>query len=270
MNQVDDSNWAYTLFVKSPELYLPFLEAEMKRARNESLALDRLFRRYGLTRSSRILDLCCGIGRHSVYLAKMGYQVVGYDPSSFYLDRAKRWSTKEHNRSNIKFYHGDPSKAGTVLSRSNEVNFDAVILMSNSFGFSTEQYDHNMLKDVLKVAARKGILIIETENRDWRIRSFQPFIIHEFRDSAVHETWNIDLENSVAEGRSKYYKIIKESKNLQFIKELKVKLRLYSLHELRKIINAAGWRYLDSYAGLQSLKPPDIYSEHLITICQKK
>ena len=35
-----------------------------------------------IKKGSKILDLACGIGRHSIYLEKIGFKVVGTDKSS--------------------------------------------------------------------------------------------------------------------------------------------------------------------------------------------
>ena len=41
--------------------------------------LDELIARLGLRRGARALDLGCGAGRHSKYLASKGFQVTGMD-----------------------------------------------------------------------------------------------------------------------------------------------------------------------------------------------
>jgi 2-polyprenyl-3-methyl-5-hydroxy-6-metoxy-1,4-benzoquinol methylase len=38
---------------------------------------------------SRVLDLCCGPGRHSLELARLGFRVTGVDRTSRYLDEAR-------------------------------------------------------------------------------------------------------------------------------------------------------------------------------------
>lgn len=44
----------------------------------------------------RVFDLGCGAGRHCIYLAKNGFDVVGVDASLSALKLAKRWSQEEN------------------------------------------------------------------------------------------------------------------------------------------------------------------------------
>src|SRR5271170_7033063 len=46
-----------------------------------------------LNAGARVLDLCCGPGRHSVLLAKRGYKVTGLDLSESYLGLARPGAT---------------------------------------------------------------------------------------------------------------------------------------------------------------------------------
>jgi 2-polyprenyl-3-methyl-5-hydroxy-6-metoxy-1,4-benzoquinol methylase len=44
----------------------------------------------GIEPGARVLDLCCGVGRHSLELARRGFHVTGVDRTRPYLDRASR------------------------------------------------------------------------------------------------------------------------------------------------------------------------------------
>ena len=48
-----------------------------------------LFGALGLETGQRVLDVACGIGRHSLPLASRGYDVTGLDYTSAYLVRAQ-------------------------------------------------------------------------------------------------------------------------------------------------------------------------------------
>lgn len=263
-------NWTDTLFVRHPELYLPFLERDKKLAEEEVFWLLRIFDRYHVPRGAKILDLSCGIGRHTVNLAKMGYELVGYDLSSYYLEKAKALGNElVGNDGMMRFYQGEAAAAGKVLSRNGDRDFNAIIIMGNSFGFLDENYDSKTLMNILTVAAKSCVLVIQTENRDWRIRNFQPYINFEFEELEVFQNWNLNLETSTALGRSKFYLKDSTNKKLNLVLDLDITIRLYSVHELMKLINTAGWSYLTSYASSPALQRASYDAEHILIIGQK-
>ena len=88
------------------------LESMKGQAENDVEGILKIFGKHGIAPGSRVLDLFCGIGRHSIPLAKRGYEVVGYDPSAFFLSKARNWAGKEIGKSDlIRFYKGDPKKS---------------------------------------------------------------------------------------------------------------------------------------------------------------
>src|SRR5215470_10331744 len=71
------SDWWRTLF---NSLYLETDGDVIENDRNTSEEVDLLIRTVGLERNDRILDLCCGQGRHSLELARRGFpHVTGLD-----------------------------------------------------------------------------------------------------------------------------------------------------------------------------------------------
>ena len=72
-----------------------------------------------------ILDLCCGVGRHSLELARRGHKVVGVDRTRLYLERAVT-NTKKENL-DIEFVLDDMR----TFYRKN--SFDVILSMFTSF-----------------------------------------------------------------------------------------------------------------------------------------
>jgi SAM-dependent methyltransferase len=262
-------DWAHKFFVKNPELYMPILKRNKAKAKKEAIQLDKLFRKFNVSYGSRILDFSCGIGRHSINLVKLGYEVVGYDPSSYYINEAKQ-SAKRISRleKKIRFYEGDTRNAVEVLTSHRENNFAGIILMEASHGYSSEFEDIEMLKHLFQVAEEGCVLIIESENRDYTLKNFRTNIHYDFEKYHIDETWHFNYETSVSEGYCTYY--YKDSKeNLRLILELNTRLRLYSLHELIRIIQTAGWTFRQCYGNLMKIEKPDYDSLDLITVSQK-
>ena len=52
--------------------------------------VDAIIRFLQLEPKDKVLDLCCGQGRHSLELSRRGYQVVGYDLSETLLEESKK------------------------------------------------------------------------------------------------------------------------------------------------------------------------------------
>jgi ubiquinone/menaquinone biosynthesis C-methylase UbiE len=101
----------------------------------------------GLDPGDRVLDLACGSGEHAVRLAKRGLEVVGVDiaPSLVAHCRERASSASpEEGAGTASFQQGD------MRELDYDGEFDALLLLSGSFGF----YDDETNEDVLARMAR--------------------------------------------------------------------------------------------------------------------
>jgi SAM-dependent methyltransferase len=122
-------DWTNKLYFEHPEIILPILESRKEKALRDVEGLCRLFAKFGVPREGKILDLSCGIGRHSVPLSQVGYQVVGYDLSPLFIERAKELAKQKDGGSKlnkIRFYQGDSRHAARMLSGKGESEFDVI------------------------------------------------------------------------------------------------------------------------------------------------
>src|SRR6266446_9567211 len=77
------SDWWRTLF---NSLYLETDGDVVENDRNTEQEIDLLIRSVGLEPNDRILDLCCGQGRHALELARRGFKcVTGIDRSRYLI-----------------------------------------------------------------------------------------------------------------------------------------------------------------------------------------
>ncbi|MHB9029281.1 MAG: methyltransferase domain-containing protein [Candidatus Latescibacterota bacterium] len=122
-----------------------------------------------LTSEDRILDLCCGQGRHCLELSRRGYrQVEGIDRSHYLIQRAKTQAKKEGLR--VRFREGDARKIPYPTD-----SFFAVMMLGNSFGyFETVQDDLRVLKEVFRVLRPGGKLLIDIADGIYLREHFQP------------------------------------------------------------------------------------------------
>jgi len=109
-------------------------------------------------RSSRILDVGCGTGRHSIELVRRGYSVTGVDLSESMLAKAR---TKANAAGvTVKFVQADARS----LTFFNE--FDLVIMLCEG-GFplmETDEMNYMILQSAAKALRENGKLILTTLN----------------------------------------------------------------------------------------------------------
>ncbi len=117
--------------MENAELYLPFLEQAKERATDEINALARIFNENDVPEGGSVLDLACGIGRHSVPLARLGYRVVGVDLSPLYVEKAGEYAAGEDVEA--VFIEGDMLQVPGSLEE--YASFDAIISMFTSHSY---------------------------------------------------------------------------------------------------------------------------------------
>ena len=264
--------WSDTLFIKHPGLFLPVLQEAKNEAENEVKGICSIFEANGVPRNGSVLDLSCGIGRHSVILAQKGYNVVGYDLSAEYIELANESANrlKDTLKGSLRFIQGRNENVAKVLSSLN-MRFDSIIIMSQSIGYSgASQDDLHLFEDLVSISSDGCLILTEVDNRDWTIRNFQPCVIYDFEDSEIHETWNFDLGTSIAHGICKYYRKEAEFGRLELQLDLKIILRLYSLHEIKQMYETSGWTYLNSYGNTSLLTPLDGASRNMLVVGRKE
>src|SRR5208282_5923805 len=160
------SDWWRTLF---NSLYLETDGDVIENDRNTGDEVDLLIRTVGLERNDRILDLCCGQGRHSLELAQRGFpHVTGLDRSR-YLIRLARKRAKQRNLQ-LSFHEGDARRF-----RLGEGEFHCVCLLGNSFGyFERPEDDLAVLEAVSRALASGGSLVMDLMDGEWMRCHFDP------------------------------------------------------------------------------------------------
>ncbi|MGA8381386.1 MAG: methyltransferase domain-containing protein [Stellaceae bacterium] len=160
------SDWWRTLF---NSLYLETDGDVIENDRNTAQEVDLLIRSAGIERDQRILDLCCGQGRHSLELARRGFaRVTGLDRSR-YLIRLARKRARQRNLP-VSFHEGDARRF-----RLGDAEFHCVCVLGNSFGyFERPEDDLAVLEAVKRSLASGGALVMDLMDGDWMRRHFDP------------------------------------------------------------------------------------------------
>lgn len=250
----NDNNWYANVFNDD---YLRTLPRSLPRQtmREVRFIIDKL----GIQRGARVLDLCCGAGRHTVELSAKGYDMVGVDLSMFLLKRALDTATKK--KLSIKFVHGDMRK---LTFRS---IFDAVFNVQTSFGYFDDLTNFKVLQSIYASLKPGGIFLIETVNRDF-IMDDMPLRLFWMGDGCkVLEESNVESLSGVL----KVKRSIVLDDNSKPPYEQTMSIRLYSTTEMRQLLSRAGFNVLE-LVGDFSLPDPrhfGAYSPHNIFIAEK-
>jgi D-alanine-D-alanine ligase and related ATP-grasp enzymes len=160
------SDWWQTLFnslyLKTDADLLDDLEVTKKE-------VDLIVSILGVGPEEKILDLCCGQGRHVLELARRGFSnVEGYDRSQYLIRKARTRAQKDNLQ--VRFREGDARKLPYQSD-----TFDIVTIMGNSFGyFDSTLQDRKVLEEIFRVLKPEGRVFIDVVDGDHMKKSFQP------------------------------------------------------------------------------------------------
>lgn len=220
------SGWCHTLF---DEEYLRTLPRDLKRetAREVSFIKNSL----GLKSGARVLDLACGFGRHAVELAQDGLEVAGLDLSIDLLQHALA-QAKKRNLS-IKFIHGDMRELNF-----SEI-FDGCYCWQTSFGYFNDRTNVAVLEGVNRSLKMGGRFLLDTINRDHIVAQMPTRTWWEGIECVFLEEVEFDFSTSILQTKRSF---IYDGAPPR---EYKSSIRLYSLHELKRILGYCGFRVIE-------------------------
>lgn len=127
--------------------------------------IDSLLDFINLPERSRVLDLACGRGRHSIYLNEKGFNVVGIDLSNNSISDAKK-----HENARLHFLTED------MRSFDLGVKFEAIFNLFTSFGyFESQEENKKVLQRILCHLKENGLFVMDYLNATKVERELIPF-----------------------------------------------------------------------------------------------
>jgi SAM-dependent methyltransferase len=146
-------------FIKEKYLEYPFAQGTIQE-------VD--FLETELAKGSRILDVGCGVGRHSLELARRGYQMVGIDITPAFVEIANKNARAEGLEA--QFYRQD------ARGLKFESEFDAAIcLCEGAFGLAGDEQGHRaILGGVQRALKPSGKFILTAISGPISIRNADP------------------------------------------------------------------------------------------------
>lgn len=250
-----ENKW-YKDFFEKYYLSIYFKKEAFKNTQEE---VKFIIKTLNLPKGAKILDLACGQGRHTIGLAKRGYEVIGLDLNNDLLNVAKKDAKKEKVK--LRLIQGD------MRGKFFKNEFDAVINLFSSFGyFENEQENIKVLENINKSLKSNGKFLIDLLNKKWFLRKFH----------STKRTWfkiknDYILEENYFDKKMKAWirniSII-SSKNSK-IKRTKTFMRLYDFSEIKDKLEKIGFKILRIYGDYQCKKFTSL-SPRLIILAQKK
>ena len=116
--------------------------------------IQNLIRHLDLKKASKVIDIACGKGRHSLYFNQQGFDVTGVDLSQESIDFAR----SEENE-NLRFYVQD------MRSVFKENYFDLAVNLFSSFGYFDSEEDNQRAISAMSANLKKGgVLVLDFLN----------------------------------------------------------------------------------------------------------
>jgi SAM-dependent methyltransferase len=185
----------------------------------------------GVTPGGALLDAGCGYGRHCMELAARGYRLVGLDLSLPLLLRAA--DEAQRRGLSINFVHGD------LRELVFEESFDGAYCLFSTFGYFDDDSNRRVLDGVARALKPRGRLIIDAFNRDYVVRDLPARAWWEGDGCVVLE--EVEFNYFTSRLLSKRSLVFEDGRQ----REQQISIRAYSLHELGRALQSAGFRILE-------------------------
>ncbi|HOX23031.1 MAG TPA: class I SAM-dependent methyltransferase [Elusimicrobiales bacterium] len=231
---LSNSRWHKKFF--DPSFYNPASPSAVEAAGPEAAFMARAL---GLKKGMKLLDLCCGPGRHSLEFSKRGMEVTGVDATPQYLAQARGLAKKR--RLAVRFLKADMRR----LRFNSE--FDAAINAFSSFGYFSPEGDRRVLAGVFRALKPGGVFLLDMMDRAWLEKNFRPRSWEQledgsyrlFEDSCNPKTgvltgaWTVLRRRAAPKTRG-------------------LRLNLYDERSLRALLRKAGFRPLKRWRALSA------------------
>lgn len=176
----------------------------------------------------RVLDLCCGFGRHTLALAEGGLEVVGVDLSMDLLRSSRElpgWGTHLAGR----LLRGDATRVPLASA-----SFDGVVVLFSSFGYFGDEGDGRMLDEVARLVRPGGRVVLDLMNPD-RIRA--GLVPHSVR---AGEGFELEERRALADGGRRVTKEVELRLADGGVRRWREDVRMYASGEVRALLAGRG------------------------------
>lgn len=187
----------------------------------------------------RILDIGCGTGRHSIELARRGYDITGVDLSESLIARAKEKVGNQDLK--VKFLKHDARNLPFIKE------FDmAIMICEGAFPLmETDEMNFLILENAAKSLKDKGKLIFTTLNGLFPLfHSVKDFLSSQKEEgNAIYDKNSFDLMTF------RDYNITSVEDDSGNMKDLECNERYYVPSEIKWLLKTLGFKRVDIYGA---------------------
>lgn len=191
----------------------------------------------GMEPPARVLDMPCGVGRHSLEFARLGCTVTGVDRTAAYLRQAR--GRAEDLGLRIEFVQSD------MRDFKRPEAFDLAVNLFTSFGYFEDIADDRKVLENFYTSLRPGgVLVMDLMGKEVLARVFQPRDWRQLDDGTLLlEEREVTQDWSWMKNR---WILIRDSER----KEYPLSHRIYSAAGLKAMLADTGFDSVRAYGSL--------------------
>lgn len=243
----NNKEW-FELWFNTPFYHILYKERDWKEAEQ---FIVNLHQHLNLNSNHKVLDLCCGRGRHSITLNKLGVNVMGVDLSTSNIEYAKQFENDT-----LKFQIHDMR---CVLYKN---HFSHIFNLFTSFGYFENIDDHQTtLNAIYQNLKPKGIFVLDFLNAA-KVKQMLP-------SKELKQIEGIDFVIS----KSLEQNFIVKKINFKYRQNefsFQEKVAAFSFNQLKTLTENSGFSLIQSFGSYQLDSFNENTSERLVMVLQKK
>ena len=229
--------WFETWF-DTPYYHILYKDRDFKEAESFITLLISYLK---LPENSRIIDLACGKGRHSVFLHKNGMEVLGLDLSPQSISHNRKFET-----AGLRFEVHDMRNPITKDLAPTKVS--AVFNLFTSFGyFEDEKDDRKVFESISNILEDGGYFVLDFLNARWVEKTLKP------QETVTKEHLTFDIRKKIEnECVIKDIRFSDKGEKHHYFE----KVKLHTLEEIKTYADDYGFTLTDVF-GDYALNPYD-------------
>jgi len=244
--------WFEEVFDEDYLRTLPFMTA--KQTMREATFIEESLQ---VPKGGEVLDVACGYGRHAIELVQRGFKVTGLDLSLPLLIRAA--DETQRRALSVSFVHAD------MREMAFEGQFDGAYSMLTSFGYFDEETNLKVAQGIARALKPAGRFLLDAVNRDYIVSDLPTRVWWEGDGCVVLE--EVDFNYHTSRVLIRRSVVFDDGRQL----EQEISVRAYSLHEMGKLLRAAGFRVLEVSGALATRNRFfGATSRNLLILCEKR